>query len=50
MTKEIARYILITGAAGTCTTTLADALAKEVGTMLALTPNLPSCRDVTDPV
>ena len=32
MTKETARYILITGAAGTGTTTLADALAKEPGT------------------
>ena len=30
MTKETARYILITGAAGTGTTTLADALAKEL--------------------
>lgn len=30
MTKETARYILITGAAGTGTTTLADVLAKEL--------------------
>jgi hypothetical protein len=32
MKKETARYILITGAAGTGTTTLADVLAKELGT------------------
>lgn len=32
MTKETARYILITGAVGTSTTTLADALAKELST------------------
>lgn len=32
MTKETASYILITGAAGTGTTTLADALAKELST------------------
>lgn len=32
MTKETARYILITGAAGSGTTTLADALAKELHT------------------
>ncbi|WP_414919724.1 AAA family ATPase [Pseudomonas sp. IT-P218] len=32
MIKETARYILITGAAGTGTTTLADALAKELST------------------
>ena len=32
MTKETARYILITGAAGTGTSTLADALAKELST------------------
>lgn len=32
MTKETARYILITGAAGTGTTTLANALAKELST------------------
>lgn len=32
MTKETARYILITGAAGTGTSTLADALAKKLST------------------
>jgi adenylate kinase family enzyme len=32
MTKETARYILITGAAGSGTTTLAGALAKELHT------------------
>lgn len=32
MTKETARYILITGASGTGTTTLADALATELST------------------
>ncbi|AMB79448.1 hypothetical protein AV641_10420 [Pseudomonas fragi] len=32
MTKDTPRYILITGAAGSGTTTLADALAKELNT------------------
>lgn len=33
MTKDIARYILITGAAGTGTTTIAEALATELRVM-----------------
>tara|TARA_R110002124_G_C8970602_1_gene515002 strand:- start:7977 stop:8246 length:270 start_codon:yes stop_codon:yes gene_type:complete len=32
MTNETVRYILITGAAGSGTTTLADALAEELST------------------